>query len=170
MSKRDEDAIEVGQHIPCILNVNSSFDWAAPNDREHHQKLCDSQDDQQNVHGKGQRMLYEIQAKPSDWVVSGNARADFFISNATGSALEFPLVLIPLREGKLFLPTISVHPLPALSEEEQAPHEQSRFAYDKLPTCETYQQDAATYMEVVSAAAAEADSKVNTQDDEVVYS
>lgn len=170
ISKPDEELIEVGQHISCTVNINSSFDWAAPNDREHLQKLCDSADDQHNIYGKGQRMLYEIQANQSDWVVSGNARADFFISNANGSALEFPLVLIPLREGKLFLPTISVHPLPALSEEEQAPDEQSRSAYDNLPTYETYQQDAATYMEVISPAAAEADLKVNTQEGEVVHS
>lgn len=98
-------------------------------------------------------MFYEFNISSGDWVVAGKSRSDFYISTADGSHLEFKAWLVPMKAGKLFLPSVSVHPLPSIESSQRQNEQAQEEMYDNLPTCETYQEDAATCLEIVESVA-----------------
>lgn len=73
--------------------------------------------------------------------------------------VTIPLVLCPLRPGRLLLPAITVRPLYQPSDDYSASQQQGRL----LPTCETNFENAATAIEVVRANIGRAEFVLGTQ-------
>lgn len=165
----DEVLPQVGQHIPCTLNIDCSLDWGSPNDHRFLQTLfTPARDEGKDAESpNGQRMVYEIEANPDDWIVAGKIRAEFEITSMSGSHIECPLELIPLREGVMFVPSVNVHPLPAALEEGQFPS--ASEVYDDLPSSETYQDNVAQCIEVTDAGSTSTDLQYNIATGEVSY-
>lgn len=78
--------------------------------------------------------IYEIEASPEIWLVAGQRRAYF--TACEGEMKKFPIMLLPLRAGKLMLPGIEVRP--AIDDE-----------IDGRNKCETDYQSLGTAIEVV---------------------
>ena len=83
----DEVLPQVGQHIPCTLNIDCSLDWGSPNDHRFLQTLfTPARDEGKDAESpNGQRMVYEIEANPDDWIVAGKIRAEFEITSMSAS-------------------------------------------------------------------------------------
>lgn len=90
-------------------------------------------------------MLYDVHAKTEDWLVSGRKKGEFFARD--GQSIDVPLSIMPVRQGKLFLPSVSVFPLTAKGQP---------IVMGQLPSCETYHENAAVSLEVASAEGGEA--------------
>ena len=54
---------------------------------------------------------YELNAPPDTWLVGGRRRARF--EAREGETLRFAVLLLPQRSGRLMLPGVEVHPVPA---------------------------------------------------------
>lgn len=96
-------------------------------------------------------MLYEVITKNDDWIVAqGRKRGEFTIplptiedSNEKTNEIEVELLIAPLRQGKLFLPSISVVPVSA-DYNEAVP-------VNSLPSCEVNNVSAGISFEVLEA-------------------
>lgn len=200
--------IRIGQHISCTMTIHTTFNWAHATERFPLIKLCrgeehldiqqvptgkhsdcgidveSSSQEEEDNYGKGQRMVFEIHPDPSDWLVVGSIRREFFIYNTDANGIytyNEPLILVPQREGDLRLPNVSVRPLPdlpvrKLNENEETSYENDSDEDDRLyfegapgslPTCETFLEDAARVVSVVDLEPPEANFVLNMDTGEV---
>ncbi|GAA5990656.1 hypothetical protein JCM11641_001264 [Rhodosporidiobolus odoratus] len=112
--------IEIGQPLQAILAIRSSFRWCQEGAR-----LPSMQD-----------LSYEVMVEGEEWLVSGSSRGSFLAKE--GNEVSLSLVLVPLRSGALFLPSVAV---------QAAPRAASRYV-----SCETQHITAATCVEVLPIA------------------
>jgi hypothetical protein len=123
--------LQVGDFIDVKINITTSFRWANPAERRDMASLP-----------SGQRMLYDISARSNDWLVNGRAKGEFYATE--GSSITVSLSLSPIRPGKLFVPSITVHPLPLPGQPVSV-----NDGYNTLPSSETFHENAATSVLVV---------------------
>lgn len=162
--------IRIGEHIPCTLYIDSTFDWGSIADRQYFSTLFDNQskeEDQSSRLERGQEMMYEMRYNQNDWGIVGKTRGTYTISAMSGARLELPIELVPLREGNLFVPSVMVIPLPPPQEEGQLPPPQE--SQDNVPSSETYQDDVATYIEIVDDRSTTEDFRYSSTLGEVTY-
>ncbi|KZT57215.1 hypothetical protein CALCODRAFT_555435 [Calocera cornea HHB12733] len=91
------------------------------------------------------KMGFDVIADFSTWLVSGQKRGEFDVEGSI--TISVPLTLVPVRHGSLFLPQISVYPIPT----ENTPTMDGRPP--ELPTSDTYQANAAETVLVLNRAA-----------------
>lgn len=83
--------------------------------------------------------VYELEASAESWLVAGQRRG--FFTAVEGESKVFPIMLLPLRAGKLMLPIVEVR---SAREDD----------HDELSTCETDYQSLGTAVEVISGVTA----------------
>ncbi|OXG20513.1 hypothetical protein C366_02047 [Cryptococcus neoformans Tu401-1] len=92
---------------------------------------------------KTQRLVYDVQVNPEDWIVLGKKKAYFVPDLEKDVSVE--IVLLPTRAGTIFLPNVSIYPLdpPGGSTEGQT----------KIQgvLCESYMKNAAQTVRVLPA-------------------
>ncbi|WVN90958.1 uncharacterized protein L203_106203 [Cryptococcus depauperatus CBS 7841] len=62
-----------------------------------------------SVEEENQKLMFDVQANPDDWVLLGKKRGSF-ISDSENDE-EQHIVLLPIRAGVIFLPHVLVHPI-----------------------------------------------------------
>ena len=99
--------------------------------------------------------------KTADWLIGGRKKGEFFAKH--GSDFTIPLVLSPVREGRLFIPSVKTSPLPHTFEAQQHG--------ENMPSCETNHNNAATSIMVIQQDSAKANLWIDrTAGDIVVVS
>ncbi|KZO96846.1 hypothetical protein CALVIDRAFT_563489 [Calocera viscosa TUFC12733] len=91
------------------------------------------------------RMGFDVIADFSTWLVSGQKRGEFDVEGT--STISVPLTIVPIRHGSLFLPQVSVYPIPT----DNTPTMDGRPP--ELPSSDTYQANAAETVLVLNRAA-----------------
>ncbi|KAK9447652.1 trafficking protein particle complex subunit 10 [Limtongia smithiae] len=86
----------IGQPIPVIVRLTSSRYWAARSSSDADAEQLPSTE-----------FIYEIDAKSDTWLVSGQRKGLFAVSEKT---TDLAVLLVPLRRGNLLLPTVEVRP------------------------------------------------------------
>lgn len=130
--------------MPIVLKIKTSYRWASPADLEILRASAGP--------AAKQRMAYDVMTKSDDWIVAhGRKRGQFSISTRLGdnggideNELKVKLSLAPLRTGKLFLPSISVNPLPSGAAEQS-------YNMASLPTCEVNNVSAGISLDVLES-------------------
>ncbi|GAA5847602.1 hypothetical protein JCM3766R1_000806 [Sporobolomyces carnicolor] len=120
--------VEVGQPVATTVSIESSFKWRT------------TRDDRGASTTFGLR--YEVVANSQEWIVSGQTRGRFDVSDSdekSRTTTTIRLVLVPLRPTALFLPSISIQPLDDDDEDDAAGR----------VTCETQHVAAATTVQVL---------------------
>ena len=83
----------VGDEIEAVLSISHTRRWANPSEAVL----------------KRMAFSYELEAPLDTWLIAGQRRALF--SAAEGEELKFPVCLVPMRAGKLMLPTVEIAPV-----------------------------------------------------------
>jgi len=131
--KAGADILTLGQPVKAHFSVSTTDAWSA-------KRLLQGQ---QDTRGTTTMFIYEIQAEGETWLVGGQRRGHFAVENENERPFEGVLTLIPIKVGKLPLPTVEVHPEP---EETGADGKGSR---EPSVLCETYCESAGQTIEVV---------------------
>ncbi|KAI5476177.1 hypothetical protein MNV49_000338 [Pseudohyphozyma bogoriensis] len=79
---------EVGQALPVKMSIRPSFTWA------------------QGEMPRSVALFYDVAASLDDWLISGRKKGEF--EGQDGEEVEIVLVLVPLRPGSLFLPSVTI--------------------------------------------------------------
>lgn len=148
-----KNPLRVGSLASIVLSIKTSYQWACPEDIKALQSSAYEQAGRL-VH----RMIYEVVTKNDDWIVAhGRKRGEFHIevpaagATADPSVLSVELSIAPLRTGKLFLPSVSVSPLPPLLPGSSEP-DYSQYAHiPGMPSCEIMNVSAGVTVEVLEA-------------------
>ncbi|WWD09044.1 hypothetical protein V865_007164 [Kwoniella europaea PYCC6329] len=123
------DQIYEGRAINVKLSLSTSFTWSGN-------------------HGKDdKRLVFDIQNN-EDWLVVGKKKGYYLADPDTPEEQE--IILIPMRSGKLFLPTVTIQLLSAPTNAAYQGQAKSQMDNDEL-LCETYFENAAEYMTVLPA-------------------
>lgn len=146
-----EGTFQVGERISCTLRIKSILDWGSKAERDFFRDLFGAPEEKES--GKAepkdsmQAMFYEMRFNPNDWAITGKTSSSFTISSMQGVEVEYPLEIIPLRQGNLLLPSVMVYP--AASGYQQ---DHSENLSRNMPSSETYQDDVARCVEVAQPA------------------
>jgi len=147
------EEVVVGRPVQARVTIETSFAWGT---------LSSSS-------GSTVRLSYDVTADFENWLVSGSKRNAYELqvpahSTSTDTKLssyQFEITLVPLRHGPLVLPNVAVRPLPPAPistppsnahispAERQATNQRIQQEANSMPTCETYQRNAAHSVEVL---------------------
>nr|XP_019048846.1 hypothetical protein I302_02625 [Kwoniella bestiolae CBS 10118]OCF27776.1 hypothetical protein I302_02625 [Kwoniella bestiolae CBS 10118] len=117
-----------GRAINVNLSLSTSFTWAGN-------------------HGKdGNRLVFDIQNN-EDWLVVGKKKG-YYLADPDKPE-EQRIIIIPMRSGKLFLPTVTIQLLSTLTN-NNTNQGKSQMDNDEL-LCETYFENSAEYITVLPA-------------------
>ena len=141
------DPLRIGSLLSILLKIKTSFQWAFDSDLAALRASSFDYEDGSKRH----RMSYEVMTKNDDWLVAqGRKRGEFTVplptaegSNEKTNEIEVELLIAPLRQGKLFLPNISVVPVSADFNDA--------VAVNSLPSCEVNMVSAGMSFEVLEA-------------------
>lgn len=123
-------SIYQGRPLAFLLKLSTSSQWMGlPSELTKEEKT--------------QRLVYDVQVNPEDWIVLGKKKAYFVPDPEKDVSVE--IVLLPTRAGTIFLPNVAIYPLdsPGGSSEGQA----------KIQgvLCESYMKNAAQTVRVLPA-------------------
>jgi hypothetical protein len=135
------EPLRIGDLLNVVLKVKTSFQWASEADLASLQATSFDAEGGEKKH----RMMYDVITKSDDWIVAqGRKKGEFLVtlpdSTPEENEISVPLTLAPLRQGKLFLPSIAVTPL--------AP---DRSTTGSLPSCEVNNVSAGISIDVLEA-------------------
>ncbi|KIR55035.1 hypothetical protein I315_02272 [Cryptococcus gattii Ru294] len=119
-----------GRPLAFLLKLSTSSQWMGlPSELTEEEKI--------------QRLVYDVQVNPEDWIVLGKKKAYFVPDPEKDVKVE--IVLLPTRAGTIFLPNVSIYPLhsPDGSSELQAKVQGV--------LCESYMENAAQTVRVLPA-------------------
>ncbi|XAO26570.1 hypothetical protein I312_105407 [Cryptococcus bacillisporus CA1280] len=119
-----------GRPLAFLLKLSTSSQWMGlPSELTEEEKI--------------QRLVYDVQVNPEDWIVWGKKKAYFVPDPEKDVKVE--IVLLPTRAGTIFLPNVSIYPLhsPDGSSELQAKVQGV--------LCESYMENAAQTVRVLPA-------------------
>jgi len=139
---KSDTPLRIGECVDAELRIQTFFKWASAPER----RKLENEDPQ--------RMLYHVYSKADDWLISGRAKGEF-VATDEGS-VTVPLMLIPLRRGKLFLPAVSVYPIPDDTTQDHPQFNQGP------PSYETDYENAAVSVDVIGGAQQRAQMWINT--------
>ncbi|TYJ56733.1 hypothetical protein B9479_002503 [Cryptococcus floricola] len=94
---------------------------------------------------KNQKLVFDVQVNADDWLVLGKKKGCYTAD--PGKDEEQEIILLPLRSGTLFLPTVSVQPLDTLTPIDASDKSQARSQV----LCESFVENAAEVVRVLSA-------------------
>nr|XP_031863557.1 uncharacterized protein CI109_000809 [Kwoniella shandongensis]KAA5530629.1 hypothetical protein CI109_000809 [Kwoniella shandongensis] len=134
-------AIYEGRAISINLSLSTSFAWAG--------------DEEETGDDKKQTgLVSDVQTNPDDWLVLGKKKGYYFVDRSSPKEEVQQIVLVPMRPGTLFLPSVHV----ALLHNTTDPHahgggwthEQSHSQKEEM-LCETYVENAAESLRILPA-------------------
>jgi hypothetical protein len=134
--------VVANQPIPATLQIKSTRIWdtaAVSALRSSSKDAEDSSDQPEEL-----EFVYEISAPTDSWLIGGKRKGHFKLpANATqkqGTLLEFPLLLIPVREGSLTFPHLDIKPTP-VTKATKSPDKKTTTGVgeekEHIVTCET---------------------------------
>lgn len=135
------EPLRIGGLLTVILKVKTSFQWASEVNLASLRATSFDAESGKKKH----RMMYDVITKSDNWTVAqGRKRGEFLVtlpdSTTDENEISVPLTLAPLRQGKLFLPSVAVNPL--------AP---DRSTTGRLPSCEVNNVSAGISIDVLEA-------------------
>lgn len=121
--------------LHVTANIHTSYRWAL-------------QQDQQMLLSRRQRLIYEVTTNPNDWAVAGRRRGELVLEPDDHGAKDFDISfhVMPLRPGMLFIPSIRIYAIP---DQHDAHTTSEERAFDDVPSCETFHDNAAVSIEVI---------------------
>ncbi|KAK8845493.1 hypothetical protein IAR55_006206 [Kwoniella newhampshirensis] len=123
-----------GRAIGMTLTLLTSFAWVG---------------EESQTRGKRKGLIFDVQTNPEDWLVLGKKKGYYFAEPNSQKEETQQIVLVPMRPGTLFLPSVHVAILPPTTD-----------AWNQVPThangseemlCETYVENAGESLRVLPA-------------------